>query len=72
MSLCRVERRWNAEAIFLAVGLSPALAARVAGILRCMGWAAPGDFVYDALGRWMRGQQSGSAAGLGWLHVRCL
>ena len=35
----------------------PELAQRAAALLHQLGWAAPGDFLYDALAKWMRGQQ---------------
>ena len=47
----------NAERIYLLVGLRAPLARRAARLTQLMGWAVPGDFAYDALSRWMRGQQ---------------
>ena len=47
----------NVEHVFLLIGLPAELAQRAAELLHLMGWAVPGDFIYDALSRWMRGQQ---------------
>lgn len=47
----------NAETCFALLGLRPELGARTASLLTFMSLAVPGDFLYDALGRWMRAQQ---------------
>ena len=47
----------NAEAAFLIIGVRAELASRAAQLLHLMGWAVPGDFIYDCAARWMRGQQ---------------
>ena len=47
----------NAESLLLAIGVQADLAARAAELLHLMGWAVPGDFIYDCVARWMRGQQ---------------
>mmetsp|Transcript_57759 Transcript_57759/g.95467 ORF Transcript_57759/g.95467 Transcript_57759/m.95467 type:complete len:519 (+) Transcript_57759:24-1580(+) len=47
----------SAETIFLRIGVDADLAARSAALLWLMGLAVPGDFLYDAISRWMRGQQ---------------
>ena len=47
----------SVETVFLAIGVHADLAARAAQLLRLMAWAVPGDFAYDAVARWMRGQQ---------------
>jgi len=46
-----------AERIYLLVGLHGPLAQRAARLTQLMGWAVPGDFAYDGISRWMRGQQ---------------
>ena len=47
----------HAEACFALIGLNAELAARTARLLSTMSLAVPGDFVYDAFGRWLRAQQ---------------
>ena len=47
----------NAESLLLAIGVQAELAARASELLHLMGWAVPGDFMYDCIARWMRGQQ---------------
>ena len=47
----------NAEALFLIIGVRSSLATRSAQLLHLMSWAVPGDFAYDCMARWMRGQQ---------------
>lgn len=47
----------NAESLLLAIGVQAELAVRAAELLHLMGLAVPGDFLYDCMARWMRGQQ---------------
>ena len=47
----------NAESLFLVIGVRSELAARSAQLLHLMSCAVPGDFAYDCMARWMRGQQ---------------
>ena len=47
----------NAESVLLAIGVRVELASRTSHLLQLMGPAVPGDFAYDCIARWMRGQQ---------------
>jgi Na+-driven multidrug efflux pump len=46
-----------AEHFFLVMGIGEEMAQSSGGLLLLLGWAVPGDFLYDALARWLRAQQ---------------
>ena len=57
LSLLAVFLFANAEVALKFIGLPDELAERSAELLSLMSWAVPGDFAYDCIGRWLRGQQ---------------